>query len=316
MNSYSLSVYKVTIYKHFKRSEPENLSDYNNGSKLLEQIDNMFVPWKENIVGAGYKDEKVQKVNRIMKKSGEYIYHKHATYIDGIIESGDYGTQEEIVDIETGESKYTKMPQDATLYPFYFMLYVEPNAKEGYIILERIGNIGIMSVLEKAMGNFLVDGWKDNYTLRIEPFVVPEILNINFSKTNGAKRIVLKGVAANQFKSMSISDTFQGCKTDISFSAPRDRNIMGIEKLIKSLKDKKDDEPYRVNNIECHDVAFVLDMNGKQRTVSMANVVNIGMNINITDSVVLDASGYPAYNSLNKEAHKVLSYFTKNEGDG
>ena len=316
MNSYSLSVYKVTIYKHLKRSEPENLSDYNYGSSLLKQINAMFITWKEDIVGAGFKDEKVQKVNRIMKKNDEWVYHLHATYIDGIIESGDYGTQEEIIDIETGESKYTKMPQDATLYPFYFMLYVEPNATDGYIILERIGNIGIMSVLEKAMRNFLAEEWNDNYTLRIEPFVVPEILNINFSKTTGAKKIVLKGVAANQFKSMSMADTFQGCKTDISFSAPRDKNIPGISDLINSLKKKKKDEPYKVNNIECHDVAFVLDMNGKQRTVSMVNVVNIGMNINITDSVMLDAPGYPTYKSLNSEAHMVLSYLTKKYGDG
>lgn len=308
MNNYSLSVYKFCIYKHLRKDNLEILTDYDNGSNFLKQIDTMFLSWKEKIVGAGYKDDAIKKVNRIKKVGDGWMYGVHETYIDGIIESGDYGTQEEIIDIETGESKYTKMPNDAALYPFYFMLYVKPNAQEGYLILERIGNVGIMSVLEKAIRDFLRNEWKENFIFSLEPLLVPKILEINFSKTGGAKRVILKGVSSDQFNNIQFSKDFDGCKTEISFTAPRNKMIGEIKDLIKSLRNKKDEEPYKVNNIECRDVAFELNVNGKVKTISMANVKNIGMNVDITNTIELDNTGYPSYAALSTEAHTILSY--------
>lgn len=148
MNSYSLSVYRITLNKHLKKDILENLSNFDNGKDFLSLIDMMFSSWKKdendnNII----KDENAKKVSRLKKDAqGNWIYHRHQTYIDGIIESGDYGTQESIIDIETGKPKYTKTPKDAALVPFYFMIYIEPNTPEGFLILERIGNIGILSV--------------------------------------------------------------------------------------------------------------------------------------------------------------------------
>ena len=86
----------------------------------------MFISWKDNnTANPVVKDVNAKKVSRLkMDSNGEWIYHFHQTYIDGIIESGDYGTQEDIIDIETGTSKYTKTGTDASLVPFYFMLYI------------------------------------------------------------------------------------------------------------------------------------------------------------------------------------------------
>lgn len=103
MNSYSLSVYRITLNKHLKKDILENLSNFDNGKDFLSLIDMMFSSWKKdendnNII----KDENAKKVSRLKKDAqGNWIYHRHQTYIDGIIESGDYGTQESIIDIET-----------------------------------------------------------------------------------------------------------------------------------------------------------------------------------------------------------------------
>ena len=193
MNSYSLSVYRITLNKHLKKDILENLSNFDNGKDFLSLIDLMFSSWKKdendnNII----KDENAKKVSRLKKDAqGNWIYHRHQTYIDGIIESGDYGTQESIIDIETGKPKYTKTPKDAALVPFYFMIYIEPNTPEGFLILERIGNIGILSVLDKAIRKVIGENTDDLLTLRIEPYVVPQLLRINLAAVGGAKRVVL-----------------------------------------------------------------------------------------------------------------------------
>lgn len=151
MNNFSLSVYKVTINKYSKK-DFEILSDYDNGKSFLDQIDSMFVSWKED-VSPDIGSKKVSRLKMISDKVWEY--HKSKTCIDGIIESGEYGTQEEIIDVRTGKSKYVKTTEDATMYPFYFMLYVEPNKREGNLIVERIGNIGIATVLDNAFRNYI-----------------------------------------------------------------------------------------------------------------------------------------------------------------
>ena len=315
MNSYSLSVYRITLNKHLKKDILENLSNFDNGKDFLSLIDMMFSFWKKdendnNII----KDENAKKVSRLKKGAqGNWIYHRHQTYIDGIIESGDYGTQESIIDIETGKPKYTKTPKDAALVPFYFMIYIEPNTPEGFLILERIGNIGILSVFDKAIRYIIGTMTDESLTLRIEPYLVPQLLKINLAAVSGAKRVVLKGVKDNQFKGKITSKNFAGCRTEVSFIAPKKKYIQEITNFIDSLRGKKQNEPYKVNNVECTDVAFELDINGSQRTISLAKMTNIGMNVDITRNVTIDGTGYPVYSSLLNEANVILSYLVKNK---
>ena len=313
MNSISVSVYRITINKHLQKDAPENLSNFDNGKNLLSLVDTMFISWKDNKVSNPVvKDENAKKVSRLKKDSnGKWIYQIHQTNIDGIIESGDYGTQEDIIDIETGKSKYTKMVTDASLVPFYFMLYIIPNACEGYLILERIGNIGILSVIEKEIREFLSPQLSQRYTLTIEPYLIPQVLEMNLSVAGGAKRVILKGVNSNQFKNMVSTDEFSDCVTEVSFVAPRNKFIHKVKSVIDLLRNKKDDAPYKINNVECEDVAFELDINGSRRTISVSKMTSIGMNVDITGKVIRNNTGYPTYQSLSNEANVILSYLVK-----
>lgn len=153
----------------------------------------------------------------------------------------------------------------------------------------------------------------ESLTLRIEPYLVPQLLKINLAAVSGAKRVVLKGVKDNQFKGKITSKNFAGCRTEVSFIAPKKKYIQEITNFIDSLRGKKQNEPYKVNNVECTDVAFELDINGSQRTISLAKMTNIGMNVDITRNVTIDGTGYPVYSSLLNEANVILSYLVKNK---
>lgn len=310
MNTFSLSIYRIQIYKQFKKEETVILSDYDNGKSFLEQINDMFQFWKADPNKVLYKDIKAQKVSRIQKDNqGNEIYYKHATYIDGIIESGDYGTQEDIINIDTGKFQYTKTLQDAALVPFYFMIYVLPHSSEGYLIVERIGTLGISSLLKTAIANFIAPQLTDHYTLSIEPYLVPQILKIRLDAVGGAKKVRLKGVDKNQFKDLKTEQNFGECTTEVVFAAPKNKPILDILPIIRKLREAKEKgESIRVNNIECLDVSFELDINGKSRTVTVADMKSIGMNLDITQQVDLGPTNYPTYKCLNHEAHIILSY--------
>ena len=317
MNTFSLSIYRIQIYKRLKKEETVILSDYDNGKSFLNQCDALFQSWKADPDNVLYKDIKAQKVSRIQKDAqGNEIYYKHANCIDGIIESGDYGTQEDIINIDTGAYQYTKTLQDATLVPFYFMIYVLPHSSEGYLIVERIGNLGIFGLLKTAIANFIGPQLTDNYTLSIEPYLVPQILKIRLNAVGGAKKVRLKGVDKNQFKDLKTEQNFGECSTEVVFAAPKNKTIPGVLPIIRNLQRAKENhESIRVNNIECVDVAFELDINGKSRTVTVADMKSIGMNLDITQQVEFDPTHYPTYECLNREAHTILSYLMEGNND-
>lgn len=313
MKTFSLSIYRIQIYKRLKKEETVILTDYDNGKSFLEQCDAMFQSWKADPNKVLYKDDETEKVSRIQKDAqGSEIYYKHANCIDGIIESGDYGTQEDIINIDTGAYQYTKTLHDATLLPFYFMIYVLPNSSEGYLIVERIGTLGISSLLKTAIANFIAPQLTDHYTLSIEPYLVPQILKIRLEAVGGAKKVRLKGVNKNQFRDLKTEQNFGECTTEVIFAAPKNKPILDILPVIRKLREAKDKgESIRVNNIECVDVAFELDINGKSRTVTVADMKSIGMNLDITKQVNLGPTNYPTYECLNQEAHTILSYLTE-----
>lgn len=309
MNSYSISVYQVTLNKRFKKDKLENLSNFDGGKDFLTLVDSMFLSWRDDIVRNVINDTENKKVSRVKRDiNGCCIYHRHQTYIDGIIESGEYGTQEEIIDIKTGKAKYIKTKEDAALVPFYFMIYIEPNTQKGYLILERIGNIGILSVLHRSIREFFIPQMSEQLILNIIPYIVPQVLEMNLEAAGGAKKVILRGVNSNQFKSIKTNNIFSNCNTEVSFIAPRNKFIQEIKEVIQTLKGKKGNEPYNVNNIECQDVAFELDINGNRRTISVAKMTSIGMNIDITNQIHIDNTGYPSYQSMFEQANVIISY--------
>lgn len=316
MKTFSLSIYRIQIYKRLKKEEVVILSDYDNGKSFLDQCDAMFHSWKADPNNILYKDAEAEKVSRMQKDAhGNEIYYKHANCIDGIIESGDYGTQEDIVNIDTGAYQYTKKLHDATLLPFYFMIYVIPNSTEGYLIVERIGTLGISSFLKTAIANFIAPQLTDHYTLSIEPYVVPQILKIRLDEIGGAKKVRLRGVNTDQFKDLKTEQNFGECKIEVVFAAHRNKIIPDILQVIRNLKRAREShESIRVNNIECIDVAFELDINGKSRTVTIADMKNIGMNLDITQQAELGPTNYPTYKCLSREAHTILSYLMEENG--
>lgn len=236
MNSISLNVYEITITKANEKEELV-LSDYDNGKSLLQQLDTMFNSWKTDLT----RDIGSKKVSRLKKRDNEdkWYYHLTANYIDGIIDSGDYGTQEDIIDIETGKSKYTKTPQDATLIPFYFMIYIEPNSTIGYILIERISNVGIASVLSKAIREYIHPLLSERHTLHIQPSLVPKILKINLAAYSGTKKIILRGVGRDQFKNPQTMPTLQNVKRMFHLLHPKMNLYIKQKKYLTILEARK-----------------------------------------------------------------------------
>ena len=74
MNTISLSVYSIALYKRFKNKNLENLSSFDYGKDFLSLVDQLFLSWKQNVELAPYNDEQAKKVSMLGISSPYDIY--------------------------------------------------------------------------------------------------------------------------------------------------------------------------------------------------------------------------------------------------
>ena len=155
--TYSLSIYSITINKRGDKEDLQMLSDFNDGKDFYDYITSMLNVWKlnnktheeENPIALDEEESKAFRIGKDAK--GNFIMHNTGRSISGIIESGEYGTEEDVIDINTGKSIFKKKKTGALMKPFYFQFYIPKNANRAFLIVERIGVNGIMSILRNAI---------------------------------------------------------------------------------------------------------------------------------------------------------------------
>ena len=315
MKNYSLSIYRISINKRLDKNDRVILSDYDYGNDLLSQLNEFFNTLKieqfSNESSSIIKDDEEKKISRIFKnQNGLFELHTLSIYISGIIESGEFGTEENIIDSNTGQLKYRKKSIDAQMIPFFFMFNIPENSPYGYMVIERIGNIGIFSTLTKSIQKFLAPLIQDNVVLKIEPFFIQEVMDRNLNVISEAKKVIIKGVRNKDLGIAKITDNLitDDIQADIVYKAPRNGSIQ-IRSLLDKLKPSKNKKDlYTFPNIEYADIAFELKLGGKTKTISIGNINNLGTNLEITESITIGSNGYPTYESILQEAQKLLSY--------
>lgn len=313
MATYSLSIYSISINKRNKPADYEYLDCFDSGKSLLEMIDEMLLRWHVErhlyeLQSVGSDDCRVSRIKQ--DGNGDFMHFRLDPCISGIIESGAYGTEESIIDHKTGDERYRKQKSDAPMVPFYFCFYIPRHSKRGYLVLERIGNNGIFTMLHSALIEEIGRQSTRNYVMKIEPFVVKAVLDGNINSVIQPNKVFLRGVRSAAF---TTGVPMQGFVGDNSVDAEivlsfRPSATDAVSRLFKSLLDRKDKRKLVVDNIECQDVAFQVKIGNRHRKVSICNLDNLGTNMDITRDIIIGQDGYPVFESLEKEACRLISF--------
>ena len=318
--TYSLSIYSITINKRGDRDDLQILSDFNEGKDLYNYILSMLNMWKlnhktheeENPIAL---DEVESKAFRIGKDAeGKSLMYKIGRSISGIIESGEYGTEEDGIDINTGKSTFRKKKTEALLKPFYFQFYIPENAVRAFLIVERIGVNGIMSIMKNAILKDFSSKDCDDFVLNIAPLTLNKLVDKKMQQMSGeAKKIILRKVHKEDLRvSRILGQQVEkaGITTDIVFNAAINK-VFSFGNFLERIKTKynKDTRLYEVDeDVSCSDVTFNVKINGQEKVFSLQNIQTLGMSVDITSKVKLGINSYPTYRSVHDEADEVLSY--------
>lgn len=299
--SYSLAVYSVSINTRLKKDEKQVLSDFNNGQDFLQYIDTMMSSWKMDMnrgdqhvpVNRDGDDEEGNVFRLSRDQNGEYILYRRGRYLSGILECGEYGTEEECVDINNGAVVFRKTSNNALLKPFYFMFYIPENSNIGFLILEKIGNTGIMTVLNNAIINYYKTTPSDGaYVLKIVPLCIDALVQRKMEKLHyEAKKIELRKVQKEDLSIDKVSGNTignQNVSTTVVYT-PYRNNFINVLDFINRIKTKRNDANtvYEVDNdFSCEDIAVTVKVGDKDKIFSLQNIQTLGMTIDITNDIV------------------------------
>lgn len=321
--SFSLAVYAISVYKKGDKNDLQVLTDFGeDGHNFLSDMDTMFLSWRQD-ENRGEKNVPIQKEDgqignafRLSRK-GEEEYHLVRTgqYIKGIIESGEYGTIEDGVNIETGETDFKKTAKHVLLKPFYFMLYVPKDSAYGFLIVERISQFGIATILNNAILNYCKDlGHYDDYTIKIAPVTIKRLVERRMAALQyDARTVELRKVHDDRLKISRISDNTISDKdimTSIVYKINRGK--ISVFDFIDSIKKKRNEHDtfYVIDkDLKCDDIAVTISIAGKEKVLSLQNLQSLGLSMDITEDVnPLEDSGYPSFEKLDKQASILVSY--------
>lgn len=335
--TYNIALYKISIYPLRKPENKFVLSDFLDGKDLKTILYDMlqslsYIPEEsseetanevendtDDVEEENLDETKVDKVEkkyfRIIKKKGEDVLYEKGRCISGVIESGEFGTEENIVNIKSGKTR-KKRVNDALLMPFYFMFQIPENSRVAYLLVERISNIGIFSILEKRIMKAIYDAIgveAEDFVVNISPLVIKRIMEKHVALLGGARKITLERIKSSDLSVSrvtdgEVSDSDIG-NTQIVFTAKRNKMLS----ILNIFNKYKDDRPqiYSVGQVEYANIKFEVMIGGSYHSLSMQDVGKLGTYIEITKDLKYDSTSYPTYESLHRAACNIFDEITK-----
>lgn len=329
--TYNIALYKISIYPLRRPEHKLVLSDFYNGKDLktilfdmlkslcyepvaisVEESDeeNDTIENEEENVDETKVDNAEKKYFRIIKKKGEDVFYEKGRCLSGIIESGEFGTEENIVNIKSGKTR-KKRVNDALLMPFYFMFQIPENSRVAYLLVERISNIGIYSILEKRIIKAIKDAIgaeADDYIVNISPLAIRRIMEKHVAQLGGARKITLERIKSSDLSVSratdgEISDNDIG-NTQIVYTAKRNK-MLSILNIFNKYKDERP-QIYSVGQVVYADLKFEVLIGGSYHSLSMQDVGKLGTYIEITKDLTYDSTQYPTYESLHRAACNIF----------
>lgn len=275
----------VEIFRSFLDYFLANTADENDSKKLFQVF--RYNPEKDIIIGS-------------------IVYR----LISGIVKTGSYGYESDIVDKNGNNITHHRTAEEAELLPFYFLVAIPSNKDEGIVILQGFKQYGIKKIFTESFDNYFKSD-RSEYKIEINDLIPEKLLDQLLDRGSVTK---LRYISFNQ--PVDIADATatvdhiedQNLKAELVLSEKKGI-ISGVINSIKRqlpYTKNKDDDPLKklieITSFEYDTVKIEVRINGKYRTIDLCDLGNIRPTLNITDDVVCLGSGHPEFDSINQIA--------------
>ncbi len=297
--TFALAYYAIKI-RSLEDREWEPLSNFSDGKDFLDFLESFFKELK-----SPSQNDAQQQLIRVTKLEEDDDNERR---IYGIIETGQFGRESDIVDIKTHKTVHHKKTTEADMLPFYFMAEIPQGTDEGFLILQRSGNYGIRQFLSQ-MVTTKFEAENDDHSVVI--FALAEAGDIARYQ---AGRI--ESIRFIRFKvSTDVTDCFdkghqeEPGRIELVVYARRKHHLPLGERLHQFFsKNKSLPQLFALDehNFKYDDIKVTSRVGSARRTVDLANPKKLRSYHDVTDSVTMTTAGHPKFESIHQQAELLM----------
>ena len=293
MARFSLSSYTVRLRD--KQSDTYlPLGNFGYSSDLLELLNDYLETRKSNYA----LNDSNQKLLRVATSS------LRQRTIRGIIETGEYGYEAELYNVQTDATSYRRVSDDAEMMPFYFLANLPSSKDEGLLILQRRAQYGIRTVLLEDFRKYLKEtGFK--FKVEVNP-LVPQVLVDQYLQ-NGR----LRKVRFIRFEiPPDVADAFEGGGhleetgyMELVVRAGRNRRLPVVDHIRNALNSGKNvNEMIELQHYDYDTIKVELDVGGSRKTIDLSDTMKLRAYYDISSEVEIGSDGHPVFASIDSIA--------------
>lgn len=300
MTKISLSSYTIRV-KDRQKGKYLSLDDLLSKGDFYSFVEEYFKVIETDL----QRDEENKKLIRINNGN----IRKIKRHIKGVLETGEYGFESDIIDSNTGKSRYKRKPNDAEMLPFYFLISLPKGKDKGIILLQRFGQFGVSKIIRDSMRQFLAKKDK-NLTLEFFPLVPTNLVEEYLKKGNVTKMIFTRFDIPSDLADYFDNRNSKDVKGHVEFRVVAARNSkLPVTKSLNILRKqgKGANKLMEINKFDFNSVKVVVNHNNDRRTINLENFDRMRAYYDVTGEVKIGSNGHPTYESIDKSATNLLS---------
>ena len=235
--------------------------------------------------------------------------------ITGVVKTGEYGVEAEIVNMKTGETTHTKTAEEAEVLPFAFYIAVAPlNTSRGIIIFQTEGRYGMKTAFETRMKKFIrekFNGWGFSLGNIMPREYVERYLVKGFLKE---LRMIKYSISRDVSERNGIKDNDEKCYEERIIHSPLGFLDKGAEKIREVMRGQRalcDVVEIPGFNYDCIKLNFRLGKSAK--TINLGNLDCLVVTEDITEQAGVK-KGHPDIETLKNEMEETAKGYMMSMG--
>lgn len=295
MALYSISAYNIRVKKKYS-SESCNLGDFGEGYDLYDTMHTFFSRLQTNLS----HDQNSRRLIQV----GEVRRDENARIIEGIVKTGEYGYEAELVDWQTAQLSYRRKIREAEVLPFYFLMHLPRENDLGILLLQRFRQFGIRAILTDYISKFFHDN-HEKYSLQFPPILTREVLQtLREEGIVEAIHIISHSLPQDKADALRIPREEASSDYVVRTKAHNKRILSGLKEKMLSGGN------FRIAELESlqpgyDTVKIEVELGGQKRTVDLAKP-KLRTVFDLSDRIRPEANGHPSFNSMSTEARSIL----------
>jgi hypothetical protein len=306
--SHALAAYSINVW-NFEEREREVISDFEDEQDLLE----LFSTFLSSLQVKASHDKK----NRQLLTVETLKIDKKARILCGVIETGEYGSESKLRDVDTEEVVYKKKIKEADMLPFYFLFDLPEGSEDGILVLQRTGMFGIRKILADVV-NFWFEAKFPDYGLRLHPLAEPGDLEKYKEGQVETVRFIGYDIPGDIADALdTVNKKFDG-HVELVITARRG-SFLNVKDRIRRFFNKEVELnkfiALKETKFKYKDVKLKTKVGRSKRTVSLAELKLLRSYYDISDDVIVNpATGHPAFDSIDDLARGLAGRVKKSLG--